>query len=616
MHYSGNTQGRTHRESGPKGGLLVDVARGARAQVEFRPFGPVRFETVKVTRDRGGRYARAAARAHARLVGGRAARRSGRARHRLGRALPLRRRHAVVAPAGRRGGARRARARGRPRAPRCSTPRCRPGRSTPWSAWTSTGAAWTCSAPRSGCSRTCARGARAGPGARRPRSWPGSTARTRATRSRTCASCSRTPTASWSRACSSADGPARPMKVERIRIQAFGRLQDFDSGPRAARRPGRRARARTRAARRRSSSSSRPPCTASPRRRAKRIRTRRGAARSRPGSRRCGWRDGSALEVHRRAARDAGGHARARGPRRGDRATSRSPRPSTCRRAVFRQVYAITLARARRARGRELGGIQDRLIAGLGAADLRPARLVADELEEEAGPAVAPEPARHPEAPPAARAAARSGRPAPRRRGRRPRRCATRSASCERTRAELERARAEREAVEVYIERFSALRAGARVAAARARAAAGGGARRGPGGAAERSGLGYQLAILAEDAKGQRRYGEDIDHADTSLSGQRLTLGDLLGLAAMRPDWVLLRQQAATVARGAQYDGCVVVFGRSRDLLQTYGDDDRGIGGDECGPQGPPATGSARALYGRAGQFSGYTALQTAGMVW
>lgn len=48
VHYPGNTQGRTHRESGPKGGLLVEIERGARARVEFRPFGPVRFETVAV----------------------------------------------------------------------------------------------------------------------------------------------------------------------------------------------------------------------------------------------------------------------------------------------------------------------------------------------------------------------------------------------------------------------------------------------------------------------------------------------------------------------------------------------------------------------------------------
>lgn len=49
VHYPGNLQGRTHRESGPKGGLLVELERGTRARIEFRPFAPVRFETVVVT---------------------------------------------------------------------------------------------------------------------------------------------------------------------------------------------------------------------------------------------------------------------------------------------------------------------------------------------------------------------------------------------------------------------------------------------------------------------------------------------------------------------------------------------------------------------------------------
>ena len=48
VHYPGNLQGRTHRESGPKGGLLVELAPDARAKVEFRSFAPVRFETVTV----------------------------------------------------------------------------------------------------------------------------------------------------------------------------------------------------------------------------------------------------------------------------------------------------------------------------------------------------------------------------------------------------------------------------------------------------------------------------------------------------------------------------------------------------------------------------------------
>ena len=48
VHYPGNIQGRTHRESGPKGGLLVELAPEAPPAVEFRSFAPVRFETVTV----------------------------------------------------------------------------------------------------------------------------------------------------------------------------------------------------------------------------------------------------------------------------------------------------------------------------------------------------------------------------------------------------------------------------------------------------------------------------------------------------------------------------------------------------------------------------------------
>jgi exonuclease SbcD len=46
IHYSGNLQGRTPRETGPKGALLVEVARGFAPQVEFRPLAPVRWESV------------------------------------------------------------------------------------------------------------------------------------------------------------------------------------------------------------------------------------------------------------------------------------------------------------------------------------------------------------------------------------------------------------------------------------------------------------------------------------------------------------------------------------------------------------------------------------------
>ena len=48
VHYPGNLQGRTHRESGPKGGLLVELAPDVPSTVEFRSFAPVRFETVTV----------------------------------------------------------------------------------------------------------------------------------------------------------------------------------------------------------------------------------------------------------------------------------------------------------------------------------------------------------------------------------------------------------------------------------------------------------------------------------------------------------------------------------------------------------------------------------------
>lgn len=48
VHYPGNLQGRTGREVGAKGGLLVDVAPGGEVTVAFRPFAPLRFETLEV----------------------------------------------------------------------------------------------------------------------------------------------------------------------------------------------------------------------------------------------------------------------------------------------------------------------------------------------------------------------------------------------------------------------------------------------------------------------------------------------------------------------------------------------------------------------------------------
>lgn len=48
VHYCGNLQGRNPRETGPKGGLLVDLGDPARPVVEFREFAPVRWEKLEV----------------------------------------------------------------------------------------------------------------------------------------------------------------------------------------------------------------------------------------------------------------------------------------------------------------------------------------------------------------------------------------------------------------------------------------------------------------------------------------------------------------------------------------------------------------------------------------
>ena len=49
IHYPGNTQGRNPREVGPKGGLYVDLARGAPTDPEFVELGPIRWETLEVS---------------------------------------------------------------------------------------------------------------------------------------------------------------------------------------------------------------------------------------------------------------------------------------------------------------------------------------------------------------------------------------------------------------------------------------------------------------------------------------------------------------------------------------------------------------------------------------
>lgn len=46
IFYPGNLQGRTPAESGPRGGLVVELTPGRAAQVVFRSFAPVRWETL------------------------------------------------------------------------------------------------------------------------------------------------------------------------------------------------------------------------------------------------------------------------------------------------------------------------------------------------------------------------------------------------------------------------------------------------------------------------------------------------------------------------------------------------------------------------------------------
>ncbi len=48
VHYSGNAQGRTHGETGPKGVLIAEVEHHRAARVRFVPLAPVRWETLTV----------------------------------------------------------------------------------------------------------------------------------------------------------------------------------------------------------------------------------------------------------------------------------------------------------------------------------------------------------------------------------------------------------------------------------------------------------------------------------------------------------------------------------------------------------------------------------------
>jgi uncharacterized protein YhaN len=124
--------------------------------------------------------------------------------------------------------------------------------------------------------------------------------------------------------------------------------------------------------------------------------------------------------------------------------------------AVFRQVYAITLSELAGLDGEGWARIQDRLIAALGSPDLRGARTVADDLEDEAGALWRPN---------------RRGRQLIREHRDRLRDLAVRRRELagadhdlrdrvrerDRTQVELADARAEREAAKLYVERFGAL---------------------------------------------------------------------------------------------------------------------------------------------------------------
>jgi DNA repair exonuclease SbcCD nuclease subunit len=50
VHYAGNLQGRNPRETGPKGGLVVEAQAGVAAEPEFVCFAPVRWERALVNR--------------------------------------------------------------------------------------------------------------------------------------------------------------------------------------------------------------------------------------------------------------------------------------------------------------------------------------------------------------------------------------------------------------------------------------------------------------------------------------------------------------------------------------------------------------------------------------
>lgn len=74
-----------------------------------------------------------------------------------------------------------------------------------------------------------------------------------------------------------------------------------------------------------------------------------------------------------------------RGEREEDLRNRTAPWVEHVPRTVFRQVFALTLSELAALEGQGWSTVQDRLLGAMGASDLRPARRVVDELQEEAG---------------------------------------------------------------------------------------------------------------------------------------------------------------------------------------------------------------------------------------
>ncbi len=241
--------------------------------------------------------------------------------------------------------------------------------------------------------------------------------------------------------------------------------------------------------------------------------------------------DGDRLEVHRRLLATPTGML-VRGDATEDLRNRTLPCAEHVPLAVFRQVYAISLSELAGLTGESWARIQDRLIAGLGAVDLRPARIVADELEAEAAELWRPH---------------RRGNQKLRQLRERLRELDVRRRHVadadrvlrdkvrerEREQAELERARAERESFEVYVERFRAL-VPVRTALLRARALEDeAGAAEDLAGLPDNPGArlaeldaraaeqGARLAELTKDAESPKRRSEGLRPGDDKLLARR-----------------------------------------------------------------------------------------------